>query len=705
MYSGSYRPKEKRQRVLISAQYEQRMEYMVQKLDELSQKVASLSNASLIPSGSSHQPTVIQPSPVGEQGLNTCSPTSALHPQATNGLKSCVVTSKPEYEGGSSLSAHAIFATRHLQLAVSKTNSAQIAQEMTSILDTLYGIIDDQKQQRDTLENLYPHAKPIPHGSSTRNLPMPPVEMTLACLRMAKEQPRVQRFWLIELISLSQFNDYFLRVCSPGPATDADMIIVNGGLFWLYCECAGLIVDPKVKSNYLDQAMLCRDNLETVLSTLPFHMPVTLDVIFAMNIAAIYCLQMAKPSVAWSFITTASNLCQTLGLHSAHTLSTDSPETKDQKIRLFWAVFIMEKLLCLRLGRSSTFRDEDITAPQITFNQSAETLLVPKWIDLAKVQGKIYSDIYSPSALMQPVDTRISRARALVTDLKKLIDSEDELERLYNNERRRAIGGDLHEIIQRSDRVCNLSLLSLVYRAIPPEKPSGTTFCNECIATAREALKEHEKCVALILSCPWDENFLEMYINWTLLQFPFFPFIVLFCYIVETSEPDDLKCLGAFVDVLQSVHTTVTYNGSRNQVRLFRALYDVARKYVEVKASTPGVQMNVPNSNNMGVYNVNATTIETGILLQSPSMNPGQASSTPGVLHSVSQTELSSPWVNSDQQLLTHMPEYEPTVYASGHVPTDLNNTMGTDLTGMELGDWFYDNNQMFRLLDDGHLW
>ncbi|UDD55537.1 hypothetical protein AFCA_003144 [Aspergillus flavus] len=704
MYSGRYKPREKRQRVLISAQYEQRMEYMVQKLDELSQKVAALSNAPFIPSGS-HQPAIIEPSPVGERVPDTCPSTFVSHPQVKNDLRSCTAASKTEYEGGSSLSAHAIFATRYLQDAVSSTNSAQIAQEMTSILDTLHDIIDDQKQQRDTLENLYPHAKPIPHGSSIRHLPMPPVEMTLACLRMAKEQPRVQRFWLIELISISQFNDYFLRVYSPGPATDADMIIVNGGLYWLYCECASLFVDQKVKGNYMDQAMLCRDNLETVLSNLPFHMPVTTDVVFAMNVAATYCLQMAKPSIAWSFITTASHLSQTLGLHSAHALSTDNQETKDQKIRLFWAVFLTEKWLCLRLGRSSTFRDEDITAPLVTFDQNVETLLVPKWIDLAKIQGKTYNDIYSPSALMQPIDTRISRARTLVAEVNKLMVSEDELERRYNDARRRAIGDDLHEIIQRSDRVCNLSLLSLIYRAIPPKKPSGTAFCDECIATAREALKEHEKCVALILKCPWDESFLEMYINWTLLQFPFFPFIVLFCYIVETSEPDDLKCLGAFVEVLQSVRSTATYKVSRNQVRLFRALYDVARKYVEVKASTPGVRMNVPSSNSTGGHIANSNAIGSSMLLQSSSANLDQVSSNPGVLHSVSEAGLSNPWVNSGQQLLTQIPGYGPSVYPSAPPQTDLNNNMGMDLTGMELGDWFYENHQMFRLMDDGQLW
>ena len=106
----------------------------------------------------------------------------------------------------------------------------------------------------------------------------------------------------------------------------------------------------------------------------------------------------------------------------------------------------------------------------------------------------------------------------------------------------------------------------------------------------------------------------------------------------------------------------------------------------------------------MGVHVANSNSIGSGMLLQSSSMNPGHASSIPGVLHSVPEAGLSNSWVNSGQQLLTQMPGYGPSVYASAPAQTDLNNNIGMDLTGMELGDWFYENHQMFRLLDDGHL-
>jgi hypothetical protein len=161
------------------------MEYIVKKLDELSQKVDVFSNGPSITSSSRRLDGAEQSTEVSRAPCPY--PSTSIAPlRANNSLKDLTVASKAEYEGGSSLSAHAIFATRYLQDAVSSTNSPDIAREMTSILNALHKMINDRKQQRDTLENLYPHAKPIPHGSSTRHLPMPPVEMTLTCLRMAR---------------------------------------------------------------------------------------------------------------------------------------------------------------------------------------------------------------------------------------------------------------------------------------------------------------------------------------------------------------------------------------------------------------------------------------------------------------------------------------------------------------------------------------
>lgn len=80
-----------------------------------------------------------------------------------------------------------------------------------------------------------------------------------------------------------------------------------------------------------------------------------------------------------------------------------------------------EKMLSLRLGRSSTFRDHDITIARPGIERHASNFLGDiflYWIDLASIQGRVYDDIYSPGALMQPQDIRTSRARALAVELK-----------------------------------------------------------------------------------------------------------------------------------------------------------------------------------------------------------------------------------------------------------------------------------------------
>lgn len=99
------------------------------------------------------------------------------------------------------------------------------------------------------------------------------------------EHPRVRFFWNHEANSYSSFTDYFLKVYSPGEVTHADLIIVNAGLYWLFLECKNVIADPAKKSDFAEQATTCRANLETVLSSLPFHLPSTMDTTCAMMLA------------------------------------------------------------------------------------------------------------------------------------------------------------------------------------------------------------------------------------------------------------------------------------------------------------------------------------------------------------------------------------------------------------------------------------
>jgi hypothetical protein len=134
-----------------------------------------------------------------------------------------------------------------------------------------------------------------------------------------------------------------------------------------------------------------------------------------------YCLQRSKSSAAWSFISSASLTIQALGLQHNKPAGIEGAEEEAQKRALFWTIYLTEKMLSLRLGRSSTFRDQDITLPRPSAGRPEDSflaVLAPSWVNMASLQGRIYDDIFSPGALRQPPHIRTSRARDLAVELK-----------------------------------------------------------------------------------------------------------------------------------------------------------------------------------------------------------------------------------------------------------------------------------------------
>ncbi|KAI1073611.1 hypothetical protein F5B20DRAFT_498875 [Whalleya microplaca] len=685
------KPREKRQRIHISSIYEQKIDQIVQKLGELDHKVDQLNQGST--ARPSQHPSFHDSKETYLAVKSPVSASPAFTDTSENRAKSQNDSPRTEYEGESSLTAHASFATGHLQNIVNSSPVEAVSLELTSILGVLRDVVDAQREETDTLEILYPLAKPLPPGLTFRNLPMPPIESALACLRMVKEHPQIKWLWFFEFHQLHQFTDYLLKLYSPGKATDADFIIVNAGLYWFFEECTSVIEDQQLKSQYEHHASLCRSNLETILSRLPFHYPTDIDYAFAMSMASTYCLLNGKPSAAWTFITSASHLCLSLGLHSAQTLSMDNPESRQQKLKLFWAIYMMERNLSLRLGRSSCIRDNEVTVPKVMpammMSQSTCPILAPvwpHWIDIASLQGRIYDNIYSPGALLQSADVRTSHARDLASELKIVMKRADDFETHENHTRRRALGPDVHELFIRSDRVYCMSLLALVYRAIPAEKPARSGVCMEAVTTAREALAEHTNCLSIFFDKHLDTRHLETYINWSLLQSPFIPVVILFCHVVETLDAADLKSLNTLVDSLQLTSPTFKKTYAK-QLNLFKALFDVAQKYLELKAkgtsqSCLGSDFEPPQTSVGPVFQpLHATPGYPGL----PS---GPNASTAGSDPSADQHFAQMP-LNSQNNGYT--------------VQLQDNFCQPMDPQGMELGDWFNGYHQMFRLLEEGY--
>ncbi|KAH7016016.1 uncharacterized protein B0I36DRAFT_254478, partial [Microdochium trichocladiopsis] len=585
LYEPAQKPRAKKQRVLISSVCESRVEHISKKIDDLTEMMTRLSYGQLANGDALPQPAS-DPRPTRVR-----SQPAAQAPATVRQSNKQRTLSVAEHEFiDSSLFAHAVMATKFLQDTVDADPSvSNVAAEMASVLDTLRSVVDSQKRQNDASDQLRPFTKPPAPGISMSDLPIPPLAKIMACLRVAREHPRVLVFWPQESSSLGEFTEYVIKVCSPGPVMDADLIIVHSGLHWLFSECSSIMIDDEVKQDFRAQALVCKQSLETVLSCLSFHIPMTIDYVFAMYMATLYSFHRSKPFVAWEFISKAALMAQGLGLHSKLSMAGETSEDRRSKTYLFWAVYALEKAVALRLTRASTIRDHDITIPRPELERRPVSVLQSRsinWIDEASLYGRLYDDLFSPSSLALAMPSRVARAKALASDWKDLMVKRGE----YYVSHIEPVEPVLLSFLKHADRVSDYSLLTAIHRCIPVDGSTRAGISGECLSTARAALQEHGKCISMLPDEALNSIHLDLWINGALLLLPFIPFNILFCNIVETVDWSDLGHLQRLVDALEALSKIPRYSSCTRQLRIFGALFSVASKYVEIKTKAQDLQ-------------------------------------------------------------------------------------------------------------------
>lgn len=101
---------------------------------------------------------------------------------------------------------------------------------------------------------------------------------------------------------------------------------------------------------------------------------------------------------------------------------------------LFWMVYLMDKMISLRLGHASAIQDFEIALPKPQPSEifSESTIyLMNFWIDLARVQGQISEQLYSPAALMESSNLRTERAEKLAHDLREAYEARAEVRSMH----------------------------------------------------------------------------------------------------------------------------------------------------------------------------------------------------------------------------------------------------------------------------------
>ncbi|KAF7163269.1 hypothetical protein CNMCM5623_008290 [Aspergillus felis] len=566
------KPKEDRRRVLISSQYEKKIDLIEERLGNIEEVLFELkSSLARNPTTAEH---CCQATPASKQMTPD---TSGLASNTTAALEHESATG---FEGNSSLAAHSAYASAFLETVVSRSVPQVSTPKINAAITALRQIVNMQSHPPGSSFK----DAPLPNQkggrvSNLRDLVMPPVEVVLPMLRQIKEKLPFAFTCYFPFLSVDDFIQKCREVYfATEDYSDTTFMVANFGLYHIFLEYSFLAESPQIRDDYQKYILLCQKNFETVLADLTLLMPARPESIEALTLGAIHATEISKPSFAWTLTSNAARLCQNLGYHRSSSMSQYSDKEKAKAVSLFLCVYCLDKALSLRLGRASSIQDYDITIPEDLGAHNVDEpwrTVYHLWVKTAEIQGKVYEQLYSPAALSGPERERVLCARQLASEMEVVV-----MEPFKKLEMWSGPVSEIEGLLIKSDEVSRLALLTLIYRAIPASGESTTTFVPECIETARAALESHQVCMTSLREC--SEATKCSYLHWSILYSPFVPFIVLFCHVIEASSRDDLGRLEDFVSSLAPIcflSEAITKLHSLCQV-----LSNVATLYVEARA-------------------------------------------------------------------------------------------------------------------------
>ncbi|KAH1304307.1 hypothetical protein KXX11_001148 [Aspergillus fumigatus] len=530
------KPKEDRRRVLISSQYEKKIDSIEERLGNIEEVLLEL-KSSLARNSNTSEPCY-HVTPVSKQ----MSPDSSAF--ASNTTAALEHESGTGFEGNSSLAAHSAYASAFLETVVSRSAPQVSTPKINAALAALRQMVNMQSQPPGT------SSKDVPllnqkscRDSNLRDLVMPPIEVILPILRQIKENLPLTFACYFPFLSVDDFIQKCREVYfATEDYSDATFMVVNCGLYHIFLEYSFLEESPRIRDDYQKYIQLCRKNFETVLANLPLLMPARPELIEALTLGAIHAIETSKPSFAWTLTSNAARLCQNLGYHRSSSMRRAS------SIQDFDIIITIP---------------EDLGGPRV---DEPWRTMYHLWVKTAEIQGKVYEQLYSPAALSRPERERLFCARQLASEMEVAV-----MEPFKELERSSRPLSEAEDFLIKSDEVS---------RAVPASGTSTTTFVPECIETARAALESHQACMTRLREST--EAMKCSYLHWSILYSPFVPFIVIFCHVIETSAREDLARLEDFVASLGPncfLSEAITKLHSLCQV-----LSNIATLYVEARA-------------------------------------------------------------------------------------------------------------------------
>jgi hypothetical protein len=225
-------------------------------------------------------------------------------------------------------------------------------------------------------------------------------------------------------------------------------------------------------------------------------------------------------------------MSQTLGYHRLPTTKVESNELLTKKY-VFWSVYALDKGLSLRLGRCSIIQDCDISTTLPATPEEPKLLcwhqLTETWIEFARYQGRVFTELYTVASLSGPQAARENKARKLAAEIQQWRQRKTAVSHKFH-ECLFTFGSNYHQMMSVPDsntphsegfeeardstNVVYFSVLTIVYQAIPATASSfgiSSVFYSECLISARKALECHRSAISKFKE---DYAYWRSYIHW-----------------------------------------------------------------------------------------------------------------------------------------------------------------------------------------------
>ncbi|KAH0039305.1 hypothetical protein KCU78_g1319, partial [Aureobasidium melanogenum] len=572
------RPQVKRQRVLISNEYERKIDQMEERLHSI-ESLLTETNKMLHALMNKQQLQV-----PADLTLSTSVdlPTDSVdddNDQSTS------------FVGETSLLAHSRKARHDVENLLQSSPSLQNNAEIRLALDSL----------RSTMRHPPTGKSSLLHASSsiesTHLMPehLPPYHSVLGVVHEAQASDSL--FFLIWSPFFTPSE--FLHLCDQlyknhDTCSIAIKTIVCGALHYMLCEHLTARRPPQ-GSIYWSYSKCFLKFFEQCLRSYGMLSSPSTENILAVVLGAGHAIQKGDHSSAWPMVSTACTMAQALGWHRMS--DQNSEQTQAQRI-LFWIIYYYDKCLSLRLGRLAVLQDDDITVGYPSEPRRSDFkgwyLWFQTMIEIASVHGLIYEQLYSPGSLKHSSQQRLQHVEELAARLD--ITSKENLaiaeETVYRKQYMSFLVG--------SNSVVIGCLQTLIYRAVvPPDSDMLLSLDPRCLSAARATIRSH---LNMVESITFSENgSANDYASWTILNCPFTPFIILFYSVIKSPDLGDVELLESFATSLKFMQFR-SPEAIHDLQKLCQAFLSLARQYVtasisETSADTTDHQIGAPVDN------------------------------------------------------------------------------------------------------------